>query len=464
MSSVTAARASLRSEGGQAAWHERAGRLYEDLRAPARAMVRRAFRGAFSDEEIEDAYSNAWLGTLRALAPRQGRMGDEEIRKYVLTAVAHQASKELRRRGRKPTAPLEKAGSVADAAALPEERVTQREDSRVMRDLLTSLPRRRRAVLLLRYGWGLEPAQVCELVKGLSLRAYRKEITRGIDDLADRLRRLERGEWCADRESILKTYAAGLADVEERRQAEHHLAHCRHCADFVARLSGHLHELGSTAAISGGLDAVHDGHFGVVDRVGDVLDRVRSSIPGLSQRAGDATPNDTATQLATSGGLRGGGAAGAGALAKLAGLSTVGKVAVACITGGVAATCVATGVAPIALPHPADSPEEHARPTAGAAASHHVARPPAVHFAEIRSDDPAETPPPPDPPDQGGSEGTAEPPPPEPPPETTTPAPTVPAGEVDLGLAPTGTSSASGSSGSGTNDSRSASAEQEFGP
>src|SRR5581483_4786434 len=91
-------RSGARSEPSSSAWAERSARLYEELRRPARAMVRRAFRRAFDDDEVEDLYSSAWLGTLRALAQRHQRLSDEEIRKYVLAAVANHASKELRRR------------------------------------------------------------------------------------------------------------------------------------------------------------------------------------------------------------------------------------------------------------------------------------------------------------------------------------------------------------------------------
>ena len=77
-------------------------------------MVRRAFRGAFSPDELDDIYASAWVGTLRALADRHAKLADDEIRSYVLTAVANQAGKELRRRKRKPTAPLELVGAVAD--------------------------------------------------------------------------------------------------------------------------------------------------------------------------------------------------------------------------------------------------------------------------------------------------------------------------------------------------------------
>src|SRR6266540_870595 len=171
--------------GVSAAWRERSGRLYEELRRPAQALVRRAFRGAFGNDEIEDIYSSAWLGTLRSLERRHDQLTDEEIRKYLLTAVAHHASKELRRRRRKPTAPLDGVHAVADDRAAPDEHAARLEESRVARDLLASLPPRRRAVMLLRYGWGLEPAQVCGLVKGLSPRAYRKEFSCEVAELTE---------------------------------------------------------------------------------------------------------------------------------------------------------------------------------------------------------------------------------------------------------------------------------------
>src|SRR5690349_2810946 len=86
-------------------WRERAGRLFTEFERPAKGMVRRAFRGAFSPDEIDDIYSGAWLGVLRALAGKERGLSDDEVRSYVLTAVANQASRELRRRRRKPTAP-----------------------------------------------------------------------------------------------------------------------------------------------------------------------------------------------------------------------------------------------------------------------------------------------------------------------------------------------------------------------
>ena len=170
----------------------------------------------------------------------------------MLTAVANQASKELRRRKRKPTAPLELVGCGRRSERLRRSRATSAEQSRVVtRDLLASMPPRRRAVMLLRYGWGLEPAQVCGLVKGLSPRAYRKEITRGVDELTEKMRCGGAGSLVRRSRAAAEGVAAGLARADEERQARAHLAHCRHCSEFVARLSGHLHDLGGGAAAGG---------------------------------------------------------------------------------------------------------------------------------------------------------------------------------------------------------------------
>src|SRR6266480_6649398 len=112
MSTVVPLRRTASPIESSSAWRDRSGRLYEELRRPARAMIRRAFRGAFGDDEIEDIYANAWLGTLRALERKHDQLSDEEVRKYVLTAVANHASKELRRRSRRPTAPLDAVHAV----------------------------------------------------------------------------------------------------------------------------------------------------------------------------------------------------------------------------------------------------------------------------------------------------------------------------------------------------------------
>ncbi len=423
-------------------------------------MIRRAFRSAFDDGEVEDIYSNAWLGTLRALEHRHRGLSDEEIRKYVLAAVANHASKELRRRKRRPTAPLDAVHSVADEGVPPDERAAKLEHSRLTRDLLSSLPPRRRAVILLRYGWGLQPRQVCSLVEGLSPRAYRKEITRGVDELTEKLRRVESGDWCTDREPILKAYAAGLANPDQQRQAEQHLSHCRRCGEFVGKLHGHLHDVGSSIAVPAAADAIDGGRLGLAERLGDAMHRARdAAVHTLGTRGGDGA-SDAAQVVSGSGTARGAGAAGTGALAKLAGIGTAGKLATVCLGGGAAATaCLAAGLLPANLP----GLKGDARPVASERPVHTRAGPASERPATTVRSEPeptgSATPPggePADAPPVASNPPAVEPAPPPPPIEPSAPPP-----QQEFGVAsaaPTNPGSAATSSAGG------GASQREFGP
>jgi RNA polymerase sigma factor (sigma-70 family) len=436
---------------------ERFGRLYAELQRPARAMLRRAFGSMFSDAEIEDVYGNAWLGTLRALRNREPQLTDSELRKYVLTAVANHASKELRRRGRRPTTPLEAAREVADVQESPDERVASREQSQVTREILATLPERRRAVLLFRYGWGLKPEEVCGLVKGLSHRAYRKEITRGVDEITDKLRLVEQGRWCADREPVIKAYATGLADPDQQRQAEQHLAYCRPCAEYAVKLNGHLHEIGASIAWTGVAD-VTDGHLSALDRVGGALDSARD---GLVHRGAADSSEVAASQLASSGAGRGAGAAGAGVLTKLAGAGAGSKLIAACLTGGAAATCVAAGVVS-GVPLSVADKQVAERPVANPPRETKPKLPDTLPSQIGNDEAPAETP-------EGEGAPLPPAPAPEPAPATEAPPPPPPPQEQEFGIAPAPASGGgasgdfgvgSGSTGSGADSAPAG----EFGP
>ncbi|MCB0876161.1 MAG: RNA polymerase sigma factor [Solirubrobacterales bacterium] len=326
-------------------WSDRCARLFEEMRRPARAMVSRAYGRRLSPDEIEDIYSAAWAATLSALRERGRRMEESELRAYILTAVASHASKEMRRRSRKPAHPLEdeREQAVADGhSPLPDELAIGAEARGVARDLLTSLPERRRAVILLRYGWGLSPTEVCALVPGLSPRAYRKEITRGVEDLMKALEKVERGEWCAEREPLIRDLIAGTADESERLQALRHLDHCRACSELAARISQHLRESGSVIALAGVSTLVGGSGATFIDGFMDVLAAPRAHLAEAIDRA-----NSAASSLMVSGGGKGSGLLSAGILGKVAGAGGAAKAALACAGAGVAATaCVAVGVVP----------------------------------------------------------------------------------------------------------------------
>lgn len=307
-------------------------------------MVTRAYGKALTDEEIEDVYAAAWAATLSALRDRGASMSDQELRAYVLTAVASHASKELRRRTRKPAGSLDVAHDqvVSDVhLPLPDEAAIGSESAGIARDVLTSLPARRRAVMLLRYGWGLSPKEICALVDGLSPRAYRKEVSKGVDQMIARLKLVETGEWCESREPLLRDYVAGTADEDARRQVEEHLGHCRACSEFAGRLSGHLHDLGAGIGLASTATII-SGKAGVIERLAGLADSGRSAATTAVERGEGAVAS-----VAASGAGRGSGAAGAGLLAKVTATGAAGKAALACVGTGAAATaCVVAGVVP----------------------------------------------------------------------------------------------------------------------
>ncbi len=395
---------------------------------PARAMVARAYGKAFTDEELRDVYSAAWTATLSALRTRGDEMTDDELRSYILTAVASHASKEMRRRARKPAGSLDEAQDqvVADGhQLLPEEQAIGNETGGVARDLLASLPPRRRAVMLLRYGWGLRPEEVCAIVSGLSARAYRKEITRGVAELLERLEQIESGEWCRSREPMLRDYVAGTATEETRLQVTEHLRHCRGCSSLAATLRSHLHELGAVGAVVATTD-LGSASASLSERLVASWHGVRGAAAEKIDQAAAAVGN-----IAGTGGLRGSGVAGAGVIAKLASLGGAGKAALACIgVTAAAGACVATGVVPD-IPIRNVLPEmrggeggvgnDHARPQRTVAAT------PAVTLGREESP----TAPPTDPPSEPEDPVPPEPPSPEPsdPVEQITPVAVSPAQE-----------------------------------
>ena len=291
--------------------------------------------------------------------------------------------------------------------------------------------------------------------------ATTKEITRGVDELTEKLRLLERGEWCADREPVLKAYAAGLADAEQERQARQHLSHCRHCAEFVGKLSGHLHDMGSSVAVLGGVDAIDNGRFSLPDRLGEVVHRVREFAGNApAERPGEGAEDIAARVVSLPGGARGAGAAGTGVLAKLAGLGTAGKLAAICVGGGAAATaCLATGIVPADLRGGQTRPA----PNRPVVERHVPASPHApVGIPPSQPDNEGTLPPPPASGEKPADDGTSEPPlvsEPEPPPI----APSAPPGEQEFGVASavSGPDSSPDSSSSGGGGSA---IQREFGP
>jgi hypothetical protein len=169
-------------------------------------------------------------------------------------------------------------------------------------------------------------------------------------------------------------------------------------------------------------------------------------------------PGDGAEDVVTRvaglpGSVRGAGAAGAGALAKLTGLGTAGKIAAVCLGTGAAATaCAVTGLVPADL---------------RGGETRTGSKPPAVERA-VNTPAPAEAPPvqPPALPPASGEapadDGVSQPAP-EPEPEPPAPiAPSTPPGEQEFGVASAPV--ADGGGGSSSSGGGGSAVQKEFGP
>jgi hypothetical protein len=273
---------------------------------------------------------------------------------------------------------------------------------------------------------------------------------------------VESGQWCTDREPILKAYAAGLASPDQQRQAEQHLSHCRRCGEFVGRLTGHLHDMGGSIAAPAAAGAITHGRLGLSERLATAFHKARDAAThATGGRAGDGA-SDAAQSVSAFGTARGAGAASSGALAKLAGVGTAGKLATVCLGGGVAATaCVAAGVLPAGIPglkgavrQVASERPGHAAGGAANRASAVTVRPAAPPTPPVESTDPEPAP---------GPRPAPEPAPAEPPPSPSAPIePSAPAPQQEFGVAsaaPSSHGSPATSSSAGGVESR-----QEFGP
>ena len=269
------------------------------------------------------------LARRSAGAGRPGaQAGDDEIRSYVLTAVANQASRELRRRSRKPTAPLELVGAAVDPAAAPDEIVVSAESSQADARpacLAAAAPPRRDAAAL-RLGTRAEPGLparqepiAARLPQGDQSRSRRADR----EDASGRTRRVVRrsrasAEGFRRRPRRLKTRSARpRLTSRTAAPARPSSPDYRGISTISAEPSAAFATLRRSTAMPG---------FG--DRA-IAASRSRSRCRRWTVRPADPTEiGDAAAGIATSGAARGGGTAGAGLFAQLAGAGAAGKAAI----------------------------------------------------------------------------------------------------------------------------------------
>jgi RNA polymerase sigma factor (sigma-70 family) len=117
-----------------------------------------------------------------------GPMNDAQIRAYLTHTALHKALDERKSARRRLSVPLEDATPAGGLAAdeLPvEERIVAQAESARLRQVVSSLPERRRRVLSLRLFLDQTPEEIQRQL-GISQRVYRRELERGKRALSER--------------------------------------------------------------------------------------------------------------------------------------------------------------------------------------------------------------------------------------------------------------------------------------
>jgi RNA polymerase sigma factor (sigma-70 family) len=172
---------------------------------------------------------------------RDGRLDPElmhsrQLRGYLVQTALNKALDEGKRAERRYGAPLgDTALEQPDATEAPEDVAAASIDAARVRELLTELPPRRQAVIKLRFLFERTPEEIQRFLD-ISPRIYRKEIERGLRQIAGDYELVQSGRWCESRQDLIRAYIAGVADPARARQAREHLANCPGCAHMAAEM------------------------------------------------------------------------------------------------------------------------------------------------------------------------------------------------------------------------------------
>jgi RNA polymerase sigma-70 factor (ECF subfamily) len=103
---------------------------------------------AEAEDVVQDSFLALWRQAER-LDPDKG------LRSYLLTIVHNKGVDRLRKRGRRPEAPLDLDAPIPSAAISPEDAVTQEDERQTVRDALVGLSQEQRRTVEMAYFGGM---------------------------------------------------------------------------------------------------------------------------------------------------------------------------------------------------------------------------------------------------------------------------------------------------------------------
>ncbi|MFL5894087.1 MAG: sigma-70 family RNA polymerase sigma factor [Thermoleophilaceae bacterium] len=181
---------------------------------------------ALGRSEVEDAVDYAIAEAAEAMQATR----EQAVYDYLRTAAHRRLVRRKERAGRisAPIASDADFDRMVGETLTPEDALLAKEHRAIVLDLVAALDDRTLAVMRLKHVEGLERKEVAEAL-GISEKAVKKAIERGLRACRERYDAAFAGELCAEREPALYALAAGEPSAREQRAAERHLDHCGAC-------------------------------------------------------------------------------------------------------------------------------------------------------------------------------------------------------------------------------------------
>jgi RNA polymerase sigma factor (sigma-70 family) len=215
-----------------------ANNAYEEHRDYVLAVLRRRCGWLAADERealFHDAYA-VLLEKERDGDLETATMHGNQVRAYLTQTALFKALDEGKRAERNRSAPLEDAGAFEEDSSRPlEDSVSAELEGARVREIVAELPRRRQAIVKLRFFFERTPDEIQDLL-GVSNRVYRRELERAVKQIADRYELVREGTFCDSKRSLLLAFVAGVAGPGRAREARAHLETCPACASWTMEM------------------------------------------------------------------------------------------------------------------------------------------------------------------------------------------------------------------------------------
>jgi len=192
-----------------------------------------------SDREalFHDAYA-LFLEKQRDRRLDVGVMRPAQVRAYLTQTALNKAMDEGKSAGRRRSVSLDDETLGVEPVSLErglEERLCASDNDARIREIVAELPARQRAIVQLRYFFGVSPEGTRHHL-GLTERVYRRDLERATRHIARRFELVRSGSFCESRRSVILAYVNGVAGPGRVEFARRHVASCPACAGWVREL------------------------------------------------------------------------------------------------------------------------------------------------------------------------------------------------------------------------------------